>query len=85
MRTLAVATAFLAGVSVATAQSMTFQQYHKERGPCACPEDKDKTGSRCGIWSAFCEGSGIEIKNCYLRDVERRKRKECRLHWESGF
>jgi hypothetical protein len=50
---------------------------HKEKGLCACPEDKDKAGNKCGRRSAFCESDGIEIRNCYLKDAERRKKKEC--------
>jgi hypothetical protein len=41
MRTAAiaftVAAALLAGHSLAAAQQMTPQQYHKDKGPCACP------------------------------------------------
>jgi hypothetical protein len=85
MRTLAIAAALLAGISLAAAQSMTSQQYHNEKGPCACPDDKDKAGIRCGRRSAFCESGGIAIKNCHLKDVARRKSKECRLHWDSAF
>jgi hypothetical protein len=77
MRTLAVAAALLAGISLAAAQSMTAQQYHKEKGPCACPHDKNKAGKRCGKRSAFCRSSGVEISNCYLKDVEKRKKDAC--------
>jgi len=79
MRTLPVL-AFAALIAVPTlvaAQSMTSQQYHKEKGPCACPDDKDKGGSRCGKRSAFCQSDGVEIKNCYLKDVEKRKKDAC--------
>jgi hypothetical protein len=51
---------------------MTAPQYHKEKGPCACPEDKDKAGNKCGRRSAFGGSDGIEIDNCYLKDVERK-------------
>ena len=77
MRTLTILTfaAFIAVPTFVAAQSMTAQQYHKEKGPCACPEDKDQAGNKCGRWSAFCEG---EIENCYVKeDVERQKKKEC--------
>jgi hypothetical protein len=77
MRTLAIAAALLAGISLAAAQSMTSQQYHKEKGPCACPDDKDKAGHKCGKRSAFCQAGGVEIKNCYLKDVEKRKKDAC--------
>jgi hypothetical protein len=78
MRTLTILSfaAFIAVPTVA-AQSMTAQQYHKEKGPCACPEDKDNAGNKCGRRSAFCESDGIEIENCYLKDVDRQKKKEC--------
>jgi hypothetical protein len=79
MRTLTILTfaAFIAVPTFVAAQSMTAQQYHKEKGPCACPEDKDKAGNKCGRRSAFCESDGIEIENCYMKDVERQKKKEC--------
>jgi hypothetical protein len=79
MRTLTILTfaAFIAVPTFVAAQSMTTQQYHKEKGPCACPEDKDKAGNKCGRRSAFCESDGIEIENCYVKDVERQKKKEC--------
>jgi len=69
--------AFIAVPTYGAAQSMTAQQYRKEKGPCACPEDKDKAGNKCGRRSAFCESDGIEIENCYLKDVELQKKKEC--------
>ena len=50
MRTLTIL-AFAAIIAVPTfvaAQSMTAQQYHKEKGSCACPEDKDNAGNKCG-------------------------------------
>jgi hypothetical protein len=65
MRTLTILT-FAAFISVPTfvaAQSMTAQQYHKEKGPCACPEDKDKAGNKCGRRSAFCESVNHERGN----------------------
>ena len=79
MLTLTVLTfaAFIAVPTFIAAQSMLAQQYHEEKGPCACPEDKDKAGNKCGRRSAFCESDGIEIENCYLKDVERQKKKEC--------
>ena len=77
MRTLAIAAALLAGTSLAVAQTMTAQQYHKESGPCACPNDKDKVGRRCGKRSEFCKSGGIQISNCYTKDVEKRKKRVC--------
>ena len=77
MRTLAIAAALLTGISLAAAQTMTSQQYHKEKGPCACPDDKDSAGKKCGKRSAFCKGGGVEISNCYLKDIERRKKEAC--------
>jgi hypothetical protein len=80
MRILAVSAlaiaALTANYSLASAQGMTPQQYHKEKGPCACPDDKDKAGKRCGKRSAFCQAGGAEVR-CYLVDVERRKRAAC--------
>jgi hypothetical protein len=78
MRTLTILTfaAFIAVPTFVAAQSMTTQQYHKEKGPCACPEDKDEAGNKCGRRSAFCESDG-KIENCYLKDVDREKKKEC--------
>ncbi|MGY4161451.1 hypothetical protein ACVINW_007293 [Bradyrhizobium sp. USDA 4461] len=79
MRTLIVLAfaAFVAVPTLVAAQPMTAQQYHKEKGPCACPEDKDMAGNTCGRRSAFCESDGIDIQNCYLKDAERRKQTEC--------
>jgi hypothetical protein len=50
MRTLTILAfpAFIAVPAFVAAQTMTAQQYHKEKGPCACPEDKDKPGNKCG-------------------------------------
>jgi hypothetical protein len=81
MRILAVTalviSALTASYSLASAQQMTPQQYHKEKGPCACPDDKDKAGKRCGKRSAYCQAGGAEVPRCYLVDVERRKRAAC--------
>jgi hypothetical protein len=87
MRTLTIITfaAFIAVPTFVAAQSMTAQQYHKEKGSCACPEDKDNAGNKCGRRSAFCESDGIEIENCYLKDVERQKKKECWFIYDPGF
>jgi hypothetical protein len=74
---LTVAAALLAGHSVAATQPMTPQQYHKDKGPCACPDDKDKAGNRCGKRSAFCRSGGAEIKGCYLVDVAKRTKEAC--------
>jgi hypothetical protein len=84
---IAAIAAMIAVPTLVAAQSMTAQQYHQEIGPCACPDDKDKAGNRCGARSAFChnavcqfalcQNSGVEIKNCYLKDVEKRKKDSC--------
>lgn len=67
----------LASHSLAPAQkAMTPQQYHKDVGPCACPDDKDKAGRRCGKRSAFCQKGGAEV-TCYRVDVERRRKEAC--------
>jgi hypothetical protein len=72
-----VASVWIAGVSFASAQTMTPQQYHKEKGPCACPDDKDKAGNKCGKRSAFCQKGGVEIKGCFLVNVEKRTKDAC--------
>lgn len=69
--------ALVASPSFGWAQSMTPQQYHKAKGPCACPDDKDKAGNKCGKRSAFCRSGGAEVKGCYLVDVERRTKEAC--------
>ena len=69
--------ALAAGIPPAAAQGMTPQQYHKEKGPCACPDDKDKAGNRCGKRSAFCRSGGAEVKGCFLVDVARRTKEAC--------
>lgn len=69
--------ALLSGFTPALAQTMTPQQYHKDKGPCACPDDKDKAGHKCGKRSAFCQKGGIEIKGCYKVDVEKRTKEAC--------
>jgi hypothetical protein len=69
--------ALCAGYSVASAQSMTPQQYHKEKGPCACPDDTDKAGKKCGKRSAFCRSGGADVKGCFRVDVERRTKEAC--------
>ena len=56
MLTILAFAAFIAAPTFVAAQSMTAQQYHKEKGPCACPEDKDKAENKCGRRSAFCLG-----------------------------
>jgi hypothetical protein len=66
-----------AGYSPAMAQTMTPAQYHKEKGPCACPDDKDKTGKHCGKRSAFCRSGGAGVKGCFLVDVARRTKEAC--------
>ena len=76
-RTILTFAAFIAVPTFVAAQSMTAQQYHKEKGPRACPEDKDQAGNKCGRKSAFCESNGAEIENCYLKDVESQKKREC--------
>lgn len=75
---LATAAALMAGASVATAQkAMTPQQYHKEKGVCACPGDKDKAGHACGKRSAFCRSGGAEVQCFRAGDIEKRKKEAC--------
>jgi hypothetical protein len=80
MRILVIATfvtgALLASYSLAAAQKLTPQQYHKEEGKCACPDDKDSGGRRCGKRSAFCQQGGF-TEACYRVNVERRRREAC--------
>jgi hypothetical protein len=78
MRTLALAAIVAAVLAApAAAQPMTPQQYHKEKGPCACPDDKDKAGKQCGKRSAFCRSGGAEITGCFRVDVARRTKEAC--------
>jgi hypothetical protein len=71
------AAALIASASLASAQSMTPQQYHKDKGPCACPDDKDKAGNKCGKRSAFCQAGGVEV-TCYRAgDIAKRKKDAC--------
>ena len=77
MLTILAFAAFIGAPTCVAAQFMTAEQYHKEKGPCACPEDTDKAGNKCGRRSAFCESDVIKIRNCYLKDADRGKRKEC--------
>jgi hypothetical protein len=69
--------ALVISFSFASAQQMTPQQYHKQKGPCACPNDKDKAGKTCGKRSAFCQSGGAEVKGCFLVDVQRRTKEAC--------
>ena len=82
MRSLAITAIALAILTasyspIAAQEAMTPQQYHKEKGPCACPGDKDKAGKACGKRSAFCQSGGAEIKGCFLVDVARRTKAAC--------
>lgn len=74
---LLTAGALIAGISVGSAQTMTPQQYHKEKGPCACPDDKDKAGHRCGKRSAFCQAGGVEVTCFRAGDIAKRKKEAC--------
>jgi hypothetical protein len=77
MKTIAIAALVLiASYSLASAQ-MTPQQYHKDKGPCACPDDKAKDGSKCGKRSAFCKSGGAEVKCFISGDIEKRKKEAC--------
>ncbi len=74
----AVLFAALAIPSMAVAQkAMTPQQYHQEKGPCACPGDKDKAGNLCGKRSAFCKSGGAEVVCLRAGDIEKRKKEAC--------
>jgi hypothetical protein len=75
---LGVALALISSPTVVSAQkAMTPQQYHKEKGPCACPGDKDKAGHACGKRSAFCRSGGAEVVCFRAGDVEKRKKEAC--------
>jgi hypothetical protein len=63
------ASALIAGVSSVTAEAMTPQQYHKEKGPFACPDDKDKAGHKCGKRSAICQPGGAEVECFRAGDI----------------
>ena len=81
MRTLAILafaiSVLLSGYSPVLAETMTPQQYHKAKGPCACPDDKDKAGNKCGKRSAFCQKGGVEITGCFKVDVVKRTKEAC--------
>ena len=77
---LATALALTAPTSIAWAEkAMTPQQYHKEKGPCACPGDKDRAGHLCGKRSAFCRSGGADVQCFRAGDVEKRKKEACGL------
>jgi hypothetical protein len=77
MRTAVLAALLTAALVIpAAAQPMTPAQYHKEKGPCACPDDKDKSGHRCGKRSAFCRSGGAEVK-CFLVNIGPRTKAAC--------
>jgi len=69
----------LGNFSPASAETMTPQQYHKAKGPCACPNDKDSAGKKCGKRSALCQKGGADIKGCYRVDVEKRTKEACEI------
>jgi hypothetical protein len=72
------ATTLISAPSLAFAQkAMTPQQYHKDKGPCACPDDKDKAGHKCGKRSAFCQPGGVEVQCFRAGDIEKRKKDAC--------
>ena len=74
---LVTAVMLIAGASLASAQTMTPQQYHKEKGPCACPDDKDAAGHKCGKRSAFCRPGGAEVQCYRAGDIAQRKKDAC--------
>ena len=70
--------ALIAAPSVSLAQkAMTPQQYHKEKGTCACPDDKDSAGRKCGKRSAFCRSGGADVQCFRAGDIEKRKKAGC--------
>ena len=82
MRKLAIAlftaTALIGSHSIALAQkAMTPQQYHQEKEPCACPDDKDKAGHRCGKRSAFCQAGGEAVTCFRTGNIAKRKKEAC--------
>jgi hypothetical protein len=74
------ALALLTLVIVAHAQALTDKQiadriiadsrqaFHTTGGPCACPDDQERNGSRCGSRSAYRRPGGVSPK-CFLQDV----------------
>jgi hypothetical protein len=73
---------FMAGVlaapSIAAAQTtMTPQQFHKKEGACACPDDKDSAGKKCGKRSAFCREGGTTLQCFRAGDIAKRKKEAC--------
>lgn len=72
-----ISSAMIASYSLASAQTMTPQQYHKEKGPCACPDDKDKVGHKCGKRSAFCQPGGADVQCYRAGDIAKRKKDAC--------
>jgi hypothetical protein len=80
MKKIVLTVLMLGGIVAATplaSAQMTPQQYHKDKGPCACPDDQDKAGNKCGKRSAFCRSGGAEVKGCYRVDVEKRTKEAC--------
>jgi hypothetical protein len=77
MRIVLIAAILIAGLAPAAAEQMTPAQYHKEKGPCACPDDKDKAGNKCGKNSAFCSSAGAEVKGCFRVNVAKRTKEAC--------
>jgi hypothetical protein len=81
MRNLVIAAFVTAGLianySLASAETMTPQQYHKDKGPCACPDDMDKAGHKCGKRSAFCRPGGVDVQCFRTGDIAQRKKDAC--------
>jgi hypothetical protein len=75
---ITIALALISNAPIASAQkAMTPQQYHKEKGPCACPGDKDRAGHACGKRSAFCRSGGAEVECFRAGDIEKRRKDAC--------
>jgi hypothetical protein len=55
-------------------QTMTPQQQHKDKGPCACSDDKDKAGNRCGTRKSILDEEMEARITRLLRQCQRKAR-----------
>jgi hypothetical protein len=70
----------LSGVSLAEGRFIARKDYP---GPCACPDDVAKNGSKCGKRSAFCKCNGFEPLGCYAGDDDPKQRSGGRASFEA--
>jgi hypothetical protein len=62
-------------------QQLTPEEYREKFGPCACPDDQDIRGRRCGKRSGYCRNKAAE-PICFphdvtMRQIRQRNRREC--------